>query len=105
MQSLDDLNAAIIACQRCPRLIENCRPYLVEHLRRLTEVRVIVALGWIGFEAVLAGLAAKGLLLPAPRPAFGHGAEHPLGCYTLVASYHPSRQNTQTGRLTAEMLD
>jgi len=85
--------------------IANCRPYLVEHLRLLREVVVILALGRIGFEAVLAALAESGLTLPAPRPAFGHGAEHRLGRYVLLASYHPSRQNTQTGRLTAEMLD
>jgi uracil-DNA glycosylase family 4 len=88
-----------------PREIANCRPFLVEHLRRLSEVRVILALGRIGFEAVLAALVETGQPLPAPRPAFGHGAEHRLGRYTLVASYHPSRQNTQTGRLTAAMLD
>lgn len=88
-----------------PQEIANCRPYLVEHLRRLTEMRVILALGRIGFEAVLAALAANGLAMPAPRPAFGHGAEHVLGRYVLVGSYHPSRQNTQTGRLTAAMLD
>ena len=88
-----------------PQEIANCRPYLVEHLRRLTEMRVILALGRIGFEAVLAALAANGLVMPAPRPAFGHGAEHVLGRYVLVGSYHPSRQNTQTGRLTAAMLD
>jgi uracil-DNA glycosylase family 4 len=88
-----------------PRELANCRPYLVEHLRRLSEVRVIFILGRIGFDAVLAALAESGLALPSPRPAFGHGAEHRLGRYTLVASYHPSRQNTQTGRLTAAMLD
>ena|SRR5438067_10081253 len=85
--------------------IANCRPYLVEHLRRLPEVSVILALGGIGFEAVLAALAENGISLPTPRPAFGHGAEHSLGRYVLVASYHPSRQNTQTGRLTPDMLD
>jgi uracil-DNA glycosylase len=85
--------------------IANCRPYLVEHLRLLREVTVILALGRIGFDAVLEALAASGLALPAPRPAFGHGVEHRLGRYVLVASYHPSRQNTQTGRLTASMLD
>ena len=85
--------------------IANCRPYLVAHLLRLQQVRVILALGRIGFEAVLAALAESGAALPTPRPAFGHGAEHRLGRYVLVASYHPSRQNTQTGRLTAGMLD
>jgi len=85
--------------------IANCRPYLVEHLRLLREVTVILALGRIGFEAVLDALAASGVSLPTRRPAFGHGLEHRLGRYTLVASYHPSRQNTQTGRLTASTLD
>ena len=88
-----------------PREIAKCRPYLVEHLRLLSQVRVILALGRIGFEAVLAALVESGLSLPLPRPAFGHGAEHTLGRYVLVGSYHPSRQNTQTGRLTAPMLD
>ncbi len=85
--------------------IANCRPYLVEHLRLLCEVSVILALGRIGFEAVLAALVESGVPLPAPRPAFAHGAEQRVGRYVLVASYHPSRQNTQTGRRTADMLD
>ena len=88
-----------------PQEIANCRPYLVDHLRLLSQVRVILALGRIGFEAVLAALVESGLTLSLPRPAFGHGAEHVLGRYVLVGSYHPSRQNTQTGRLTAPMLD
>ena len=88
-----------------PQEIANCRPYLVEHLRRLPRARVIVALGKIGFEAVLAALAEAGTPVPSPRPAFGHLAEHKVGAYMLVASYHPSRQNTQTGRLTAAMFD
>ena len=88
-----------------PQEIANCRPYLVEHLQRLTAARIIVALGKIGFDAVLAALAEAGTAVPSPRPAFGHLAEHVVGRYTLVASYHPSRQNTQTGRLTAAMFD
>ena len=88
-----------------PREIANCRPYLVRHLGLLREVRVIVALGRIGFDALLAALAESGVAPGSARPAFGHGAEHTLGRYVLVASYHPSRQNTQTGRLTAGMLD
>ena len=88
-----------------PREITNCRPHLVAHLRRLTQARVIVALGKIGFDALLAALAEAGHPAPSPRPAFGHLAEHQLGPYTLLCSYHPSRQNTQTGRLTVPMFD
>lgn len=51
------------------------------------------------------GWDRSGAALPVPRPAFGHGAEHQLGDYTVVCSYHLSRQNTQTGRLTVAMLD
>ncbi len=83
----------------------NCRPHLVQHLTLLPRLRVILALGKIGFDAVLAALTERGLALPRPRPAFGHGAHHLLGPYHLIASYHPSRQNTNTGRLTPAMLD
>jgi uracil-DNA glycosylase family 4 len=85
--------------------IANCRPYLVEHLRLLRNLRVILALGQIAFDSVLRALVETGLALPSPRPAFAHGAEHRLGRYLLVATYHPSRQNTQTGRLTTAMFD
>lgn len=88
-----------------PQEIDNCRPYLVQHLRLLKRVRVILALGKIAFEGVLAALAESGIDLPTPRPAFAHGAEYRIGKYTLIASYHPSRQNTQTGRLTEAMFD
>ena len=85
--------------------IANCRPYLVQHLALLPKVRVIILLGKIGFDALLAALAEAGHPTPSPRPAFGHLAEHQLGPYTLLCSYHPSRQNTQTGRLTVPMFD
>lgn len=88
-----------------PQEIANCRPYLVQHLALLKRVRVILALGKIAFEGVLAALAESGIDLPTPRPAFAHGAEYCVGRYTLIASYHPSRQNTQTGRLTEAMFD
>jgi uracil-DNA glycosylase family 4 len=88
-----------------PVEIANCRPYLVQHLRLLPNLHVLLALGQIGFNALLAALAERGLELPSPRPIFGHEAEYTLGSYTLLASYHPSRQNTQTGRLTALMFD
>jgi uracil-DNA glycosylase family 4 len=87
-----------------PAELAACRPYLVEHLARLPNLRVLVALGKIGFDALLAALAERGLTLPTPRPAFGHLAEYRLGAHWLIASYHPSRQNTQTGRLTREMF-
>ena len=88
-----------------PAEIANCRPYLVQHLALLPRVRVILLLGKIGFDAVLAALAEAGHTVPSPRPAFAHLAEHRLGPYTLLCSYHPSRQNTQTGRLTVPMFD
>ena len=88
-----------------PAEIANCRPYLVQHLALLPRVRVIILLGKIGFDALLAALAEAGHPIPSPRPAFGHLAEHTLGPYILLCSYHPSRQNTQTGRLTAAMFD
>ncbi len=84
--------------------IENCRPYLLQHLRLLEDVRVLIALGKIAFDGLLATLAEDGMALPVPRPVFSHGAEVPLGPFILLATYHPSRQNTQTGRLTPAML-
>ena len=82
-----------------------CRPYLIEHLRSLPDLRVLVALGQIAFDGLLVALAGAGVELPAPRPRFAHGAARTVGPYRLMATYHPSRQNTQTGRLTAAMLD
>lgn len=88
-----------------PQEIANCRLYLVQHLKLLKQLRVIVALGRIAFDGVLATLDEIGLALPSPRPVFGHGPHYDLGKYILIASYHPSRQNTQTGRLTEAMFD
>ena len=88
-----------------PQEIGNCRPYLVQHLRLLPNVQVILALGKIAFDNTLVALAQLGIEVPSPRPRFGHGAQYRLGAYILVASYHPSRQNTQTGRLTRSMFD
>ena len=83
----------------------NCRPHLLQHLDLLPHLRVLLALGQIGFDAVLAALAERGLALPRPRPLFAHGAQVIIVPYHLIASYHPSRQNTNTGRLTPAMLD
>lgn len=82
-----------------------CRPFLVRELDLLARARVVVALGKIGFDAYLSACAASGVAIPRPRPAFGHGVTHRLpNGVTVIGSYHPSRQNTQTGRLTAPML-
>jgi len=84
--------------------IEQCRGYLVREIGLLQRVRVVVVLGRIGMDAYLAARAAAGLSVPRPKPAFGHGVTHWLGDVALVASYHPSQQNTQTGRLTRPMF-
>ncbi len=106
--------AYIAASARCappanrptPAELANCRPYLVEEIRLLSSVRVFLCLGRIAFDAYLRSLEDLGAPWPKPRPAFRHGGvwrsrdpRHPI----LVASYHPSRQNTNTGRLTRAM--
>lgn len=86
--------------------LDTCRPWLVREAQLLRSVRVVVALGRIGHEAVLALERALGHPTPRPKPAFGHGAEHRLGSgRILLCSYHPSQQNTFTRRLTRPMLD
>ena len=82
-----------------------CRPYLVREVALLRELRVIVALGAIGWDGVLRTLAALGGTTPSPKPQFAHGAETTIGPYSLLGTYHPSQQNTFTGRLTAPMLE
>jgi uracil-DNA glycosylase family 4 len=81
-----------------------CAPFLVRELALLSEVRVIVALGAFGWDAALRALAGVGHPR-RPRPPFGHGAAAVIGPYTLLGSYHPSQQNTFTGRLTPAMFD
>ena len=105
--------AYITAAVRCappenkptPREIARCAPFLEREAALLPDVGVILALGRIGFEACRRMLAARGA--PVRGLRFAHGAVHPLGPSfpTIVACYHPSRQNTNTGRLTEEMLD
>jgi uracil-DNA glycosylase len=83
-----------------------CRPYLRRELQLLRQVRVVVPLGKIAFEAYLAARRELALSLPDKHPQFGHAVSTPLpDGVLLVASYHPSRQNTQTGRLTQVMFD
>ncbi len=80
--------------------IARCAPFLDRELALLTEKRALLALGGIGWTATLRAFGA-----PSPRPKFGHGAVTALGGLALVGCYHPSQQNTQTGRLTPAMID
>lgn len=121
-RSVDDgltlRDAYILSVVRCappdnkptPDEVRRCRVHLTAEMAALPRVRVLVALGKIAWDGILAQLAAPGGSVPAqvprPRPAFGHGAVAHLGdgAPILLGSYHPSRQNTNTGRLTAPML-
>ena len=85
--------------------LNNCRPYLIEEMRLLKNAHVIVALGKIAFDNVLLALANRSVVIPKPRPAFGHEVIYQLGDDTLIGSYHPSQRNTQTGLLTPAMFD
>jgi uracil-DNA glycosylase family 4 len=110
-------DALITAALRCappnnkpePVQLERCSPYLVREIEALGNLRVVVGLGAIGTRAAAAGLAAAGYA-PSGRIAFAHGAECRYDIAgrppaVLLASYHPSRQNTNTGVLTEPMLD
>lgn len=92
-----------------PDEITSCRPYLVRELQLLKHVQVVIALGRLGHDAFLAAAREAGIAIPGRRPVFAHGAETTLtresGRLMLLAAYHPSQQNTQTGRLTPDMLD
>ncbi len=83
-----------------------CAPWLDTELGLIEEhLRVVVALGSFGWEVALKALARAGFAVPRPKPRFGHGAQVEVGGVTLLGSYHPSQQNTFTGKLTADMLD
>lgn len=91
-----------------PEEMARCAPFLDRELDLLwPRLRVIVALGGIALNASLAALERRGLPLPSPRPRFAHGRSFDLGPNVprLIASYHPSQQNTFTGRLTEPMFD
>jgi uracil-DNA glycosylase family 4 len=84
---------------------DNCIPFLVEELGLLRKTRVVLALGSYAWDGALRALAAGGHATPRPKPRFGHGAEAAAGPYVLLGCFHPSQQNTFTGKLTEEMLD
>jgi uracil-DNA glycosylase family 4 len=106
----------ITAAARCappqnkptPGELRNCSSFLVEEFEALVRLRVAIGLGSIGFNASLRALAQHGFTF-AGKPAFGHGAEFDVvrdgRTVTLLGTYHPSRQNTNTGKLTVPMFD
>jgi uracil-DNA glycosylase family 4 len=104
-------DAYIAAAVRCappdnkpsPPEIAACHPHLVAEVAALPRVRAILCLGKIGFDAAWRLLASRGIVA-RPRPVFGHGTIHRTSGPTVIGSYHPSRQNTNTGRLTPSML-
>jgi uracil-DNA glycosylase len=87
-----------------PQELRNCRPYLDREFEIFRHASVIVALGKIAFDACLSVMKQRGTIERASDFAFGHGEFHNLSP-ALLCSYHPSQQNTSTGRLTQEMLD
>jgi uracil-DNA glycosylase family 4 len=102
----------ITACVRCappnnrptPEERDQCLPFLIDDFRLLRRVRVVVCLGGFAWEGVLRVCRTLGIV-PIPRPRFGHGVKAAVGVYVLLGCYHPSQQNTFTGRLTENMLD
>ena len=104
----------VTAAGRCPpplnkplhQELANCRPFLLRELALLRKVQVIVTLGKIAFDSYLASRREMHELVPSPKPKFRHGASFVLtGGITLIASYHPSQQNTFTGKLTRPMFE
>jgi uracil-DNA glycosylase family 4 len=106
-------NLYITAAVRCappdnkplPSELANCAPYLDREVDCLKKLRVVVALGRIGFEAYLNHLKRRGLIASKKQFLFQHGAHYAMpDGKILLASYHPSNQNTQTGKLTKKMF-
>jgi uracil-DNA glycosylase len=110
---LELIDAYITAVARCappankptPAELAACRPFLLREIEILTRLRAVVCLGKIAFDHYLGALRQAGHNVP--RLEFGHARVHRLddGLPTVIASYHPSRQNTNTGRLTRPMFD
>ena len=106
-------DAYVAAAVRCappdnkptPHERDRCLPYLARELALLEHVRVIVVLGGFAYDALARVLAMCDAPLPVPRPKFAHGLEVATARAVVVGCYHPSQQNTFTGRLTEPMLD
>jgi uracil-DNA glycosylase len=106
-------DAYVTATVRCappankptPEERDTCLPYLRRELELLERCEVIVALGSFGWDGFLRSAKAIGEQVPRPQPKFGHGAEAEVGRWRLLGSYHPSQQNTFTGKLTVPMTD
>ena len=113
------IEARLVATVACappdnkPSTVERdtCAPWIAREVQLVAPtLRVVVALGGFGWDGALRALAAAAYVVPRPKPRFGHGAEavltHPgRAAVTLLGCYHPSQQNTFTGRLTPAMLD
>lgn len=105
------LGAYVSAVNRCappgnkptPAERDRCLPFLVREIEALERLRVIVALGAYGWDGALRALVALDHTA-RPKPRFGHGAEAEIGPYTLIGCFHPSQQNTFTGKLTMPMM-
>jgi uracil-DNA glycosylase len=106
-------DAYVAAVNRCPPPAnrptpgerDNCLPYLERELQLLERARILIALGSFAWDGALLAIRALGGEVPRPKPRFGHEAETAAGRWTLLGSYHPSQQNTFTGKLTEPMLD
>jgi uracil-DNA glycosylase len=106
------IRAYLSAVNRCappdnkptPAERDTCLPFLEREIAALERLRVLVALGAFAWDGALRALSTLGHPT-RPRPRFGHAAEAPVGPFVLLGSYHPSQQNTFTGKLTPPMLD
>jgi uracil-DNA glycosylase family 4 len=106
------IRAYLSAVNRCappgnrptPAERDTCLPFLAREIAALERLRVVVALGAFAWDGALRALSALGHPT-RPRPRFGHAAEASVGPFVLLGSYHPSQQNTFTGKLTPQMLD
>jgi uracil-DNA glycosylase len=88
-----------------PEERDNCLPYLAREIALLRRLKVLVALGSFAWDGALRALDRSGHPAPRPRPRFSHGAEARIGPYVMIGTFHPSQQNTFTGKLTSDMLE